>query len=85
MLFTYIIETSSDEYYCGITTDVQRRLQEHRNEQYPKWFCNPMRRKCNLVLTIKGDFEKEIKWFGIQKFYNIAINIHNDKETKVST
>ena len=30
--FVYIIETTSGKYYTGITTDVDRRFDEHKND-----------------------------------------------------
>ena len=41
----YIIETSDDSYYTGITTDVQRRFDEHLNGKGAKFFniCQPLK------------------------------------------
>jgi putative endonuclease len=30
--FVYIIETTLGKYYTGITTDVERRFEEHKND-----------------------------------------------------
>jgi len=41
----YIIETSDGSYYTGITTDVQRRYDQHLNGKGAKFFntCKPLR------------------------------------------
>lgn len=32
MWFVYIIETENGKYYCGITKDVERRFNEHKDD-----------------------------------------------------
>ncbi len=41
----YIIETSKNSYYTGITTDMQRRFDEHLNGKGAKYFnsCQPIK------------------------------------------
>ena len=41
----YIIETSENSYYTGITTDVQRRFDEHLSGKGAKYFntCQPLK------------------------------------------
>ncbi len=41
----YIIETSDGSYYTGITTDVQRRFEQHLNGKGAKFFntCKPLK------------------------------------------
>ena len=41
----YIIETSENSYYTGITTDIQRRFDEHLNGKGAKFFntCQPLK------------------------------------------
>jgi len=34
----YIIHCSDDSYYTGITTDVERRFEQHRNGKGAKYF-----------------------------------------------
>ncbi|MEZ4820387.1 MAG: GIY-YIG nuclease family protein [Bdellovibrionota bacterium] len=36
--YIYIIETKSHKYYTGITTDVQRRFQQHASKKGAKYF-----------------------------------------------
>lgn len=31
MYYVYLLQCSDDSIYCGITTDLERRLQEHKN------------------------------------------------------
>ncbi|MEM7400852.1 MAG: GIY-YIG nuclease family protein [Pseudomonadota bacterium] len=40
----YIIETSDNSYYTGITTDIQRRFNEHLTGKGAKFFntCQPI-------------------------------------------
>lgn len=67
-MFTYIIETSNNEYYCGRTINIERRMKEHRKEKYPHWFCNDNRRNFKLVWKIEENFESKIKKFGVRNF-----------------
>ena len=41
----YIIETSENSFYTGITTDINRRFNEHCNGKGAKFFntCQPLR------------------------------------------
>lgn len=66
---TYIIETKDKLYYCGKTNNIEKRLEEHRKENSYQWFGKGKRREFSLVISIKGNFEKEIKRFGVKKFY----------------
>ena len=58
---TYIIKTRSNEYYCGKTNNIDKRLVQHKNEKYPHWFCNYGRRNFVSILVFNGNFEKRIK------------------------
>jgi putative endonuclease len=42
--FVYIIQCSDHSLYTGITTDVQRRFQQHATQQGAKYFrrCQPL-------------------------------------------
>jgi len=66
---TYIIQTRySKEYYCGKTFNIEKRMIEHQKEEKRKWFgfCN--RKPFDLLYIINGDYERNIKSFGIEKF-----------------
>ncbi len=65
---TYIIKTTKGEYYCGKSSDVWKRLQQHRREKIPHWFGLNNRRVFYVQFIISGDYEKEIKRFGVKKF-----------------
>ncbi len=68
-LLTYIIETLNGEFYCGKTEKIlQIRLTEHEMEKYPRWFASLKRKQFKLLYSIKGDYEKKIKKFGIKNF-----------------
>ena len=57
MIYTYIIQTNGVrgvdasnpkkdyEYYCGITTNIDKRLKEHLKEKRPHWFGFKNRKK----------------------------------------
>lgn len=66
---TYIIKTKSDEFYCGKTNDIEKRVKEHKKEKHPHWFNSKIRKNWVDVLIFKGDIEKKIKSFGVEKFY----------------
>lgn len=85
---TYIIKTVSGEYYCGFTNDIIRRINQHKKEKYPHWFCNKSRKEWFRIVTFKGNFERDIKRFGVKKFFNIFIKFelygHDDFETDLN-
>ena len=68
---TYILKCSSGEYYCGKSIDISKRLKDHR--QGKGWFKRYSRMRFDLLLTILGDYEKNIKRFGVRKFVEIFI------------
>lgn len=72
VLFTYIVETKKGEYYCGKTTDINRRLEEHHKGINGVWFSFNNRNDFKLVFLMGGDYEKKIKSFGVKLFYNIS-------------
>lgn len=65
--YTYIIKTADNEYYCGKTNDIHRRMKEHRKGINGLWFSS-RRQKFRVVYMIKEDVEKNIKRFGIKRF-----------------
>jgi predicted GIY-YIG superfamily endonuclease len=67
---TYIIETTTGEFYCGYTTNIQRRMKEHLKEKYPHWFGINRARKLwyEIFIIPEKNYEKDIKRFGIAKF-----------------
>lgn len=75
-MITYILKTNSNEYYCGKTNNLQRRIQEHKFPKKCSWFFIKNRRKFKLLLIIYGDYEKNIKSFGIEQYYNSINNIN---------
>jgi len=50
--YVYIIEASDSSYYTGITTDVARRWQQHKNQQGAKFFLG--RRPMQLLFVETG-------------------------------
>jgi hypothetical protein len=71
---TYIIVTKDKEYYCGKTTNVINRLNEHMLEKSPHWFGMKDRKNISVIWVIDGDFEKKIKSFGVKNFISSIIN-----------
>ncbi len=67
-MITYILKTSSGEFYCGKTNNLFKRLEEHKQEKYPRWFAAKNRKRFSLICELKGDYEKKIKKFGIKSF-----------------
>jgi len=74
---TYIVVLKYKEFYCGKTTNLGKRLLDHKHEKKPHWFGYSNRNK-NIIsyLYVKGDFEKKIKSFGIKRFYNCFVGLH---------
>jgi len=48
MYFVYIVQCSDDTYYTGITTDVERRVQEHNSSDKGAKYTK-LRRPVRLV------------------------------------
>jgi predicted GIY-YIG superfamily endonuclease len=65
---TYIIRTLSNEFYCGKTSDLNRRMKEHKLGTSNSWFCYKKRKCFVLIFKCANDYEKEIKRFGVRKF-----------------
>ncbi len=68
-MITYIIETNENEFYCGKTNNIDRRLKEHLKEKIPHWFGFKDRKNIRHVIYISGDMEKKIKKFGIRNLW----------------
>ena len=69
---TYIIKTESNEFYCGKTNDLDRRMKQHKLEKKPHWFGQKLLRKnFRIVCLFSGDYEKQIKRAGIEFIYNL--------------
>jgi len=72
-VYTYIIKTKKEEYYCGKSIDVFRRLKQHKKEKEPHWFSFNNRRNWKCVLYFKGNFEKQIKRAGVKFIYDLTM------------
>jgi hypothetical protein len=70
-MFTYIIRTINNEFYCGKTEDIEKRMKQHKAEKFPHWFYNDSRKNFKIIFCISGDYEKKIKSFGVSKFVDI--------------
>lgn len=76
VIITYIIKTENNDFYCGKTNNILRRFTEHRKEKYPHWFAKIENRKNFLdVIKIVGDYENNIKRFGVKRFYECFKNL----------
>jgi predicted GIY-YIG superfamily endonuclease len=71
-MITYILKCENGEYYCGKTKDLDKRLDQHRKEKYPHWFCNDNRRNFTIIWKSEGDYEKKIKAFGVKLFVSLT-------------
>ncbi len=67
---TYIIQTVSNEYYCGKTKDIAKRLYQHKTINKKSWF-NKSKRCLFDVKVINGDYEKQIKRAGVKLIFEI--------------
>lgn len=47
----YLLECADGTYYCGITTDIERRLAEHNGERPGGARCTRARRPVRLLLA----------------------------------
>jgi len=70
-MITYIIKCENGEYYCGKSNNIDKRIEQHKHEKYPHWFCNDKRRNFNLIWKAEGDYEKKIKVFGVKLFVSL--------------
>jgi len=70
MAWTYIVECADGSYYCGSTTDLERRVSEHNLGLGAKYTRLKRRRPVKLVWAVELDrvedafaYEKRIrKW-----------------------
>lgn len=49
----------ADKYYVGKTNNIARRMIEHTKDRWSNY---------SLIWSVQGDYEKEIKRFGVKKF-----------------
>lgn len=56
--FVYIVKCCDDTLYTGITTDVERRVEEHNNSDKGAKYTK-LRRPVELVYTEKRDNRSE--------------------------
>lgn len=75
MMYTYIIKTSSNEFYCGKSNNLPSRLAQHKKEKYPHWFANKKRKLFVDIIIFKGDHEKQIKRANSSVVYNLIKHI----------
>ncbi len=68
---TYVLRTLRGAYYCGKTVHVGRRMNQHKKGK--GWFKYKDRKRFVLLFVVSGDYEKNIKSFGVQKFYECFI------------
>ena len=54
--FVYLLTCADGTYYCGITTDVERRIEQHNSGKGAKYIIKK-RRPAKLAAK-KGPFEK---------------------------
>ena len=75
--FVYILQSeTTHRYYCGQTTDIDRRLQQHNDPEYhlsktTKRFEGPWKLICSYECLNRGKamaLEKKIKKRGISRF-----------------
>jgi len=72
--YCYILLCSTGDYYCGITNNLERRLEEH-NTKTSGWAAM---RKPVMYVAFNGyqtrkearKEEKRVKNFGVKQYYN---------------
>lgn len=52
--FVYILQCSDESFYTGITTDIQRRVQEHNSSEKGAKYTS-LRRPVKLVYSEKSE------------------------------
>ena len=65
-MFTYIIRCMDDSLYCGYTTDIDRRIDEHKRSIGSKYVRSRRYKKTEIVFQLKSKsdamkLEKRIK------------------------
>ena len=53
--FVYMIHCSDDSYYTGITTDVERRFEQHKNKKGAKYFYG---REPKEIVMIESGYDR---------------------------
>ncbi|WP_127716645.1 GIY-YIG nuclease family protein [Halobacteriovorax sp. HLS] len=81
--FVYIIETTSNKFYTGITTDVERRFNEHLNDKKKgaKFFRSNRPKKVVYIeefenRSLASKREYEIKQLTRQQKEKLLKSIH---------
>jgi predicted GIY-YIG superfamily endonuclease len=69
---TYILYTTKGEFYCGKTENINRRMNEHKTRR--GWFQFKERYNFRVIFECDGDYEKNIKSFGVEKFIRMIQN-----------
>jgi len=81
--FVYILQSeTTGRYYCGSTSDVERRLKQHNDPDYwgsktTKRFHGPWKLVWSRQYETRADgmtIEKSIKKRGIRRFLNSTLN-----------
>lgn len=71
--YVYILKCSDQSYYTGITNDIERRLEEHNNNEDPSAYTynkKPLQLVyCELFLDVNQaiEWEKQIKGWSRRK------------------
>lgn len=72
-VFVYILRDLNDFYYCGITNNIERRVQEHNTHK--KGYTN-FSKTWAIIYTetyttrqLAAARERTIKKFGVKRFY----------------
>lgn len=68
LIYTYIIKTIDNEYYCGKTNNLIKRFKEHEKGKRNTWFEFKNRKSFRVEFITMRDYEKRIKRFGVEKF-----------------
>jgi putative endonuclease len=79
MWFVYLIQTENNKLYCGITTDVERRFEEHKNN--PKGAKFTKANKPKKVVYVE---ECKDRSTASKREYEIKRMTKKEKETLVS-
>ncbi len=64
----YIIQTKTGKLYTGITTDINRRFNEHRNKKGAKYFRLEKPQDIVFIQTCKDRSEATKRELEIKKF-----------------
>ena len=64
----YLIQTETGKFYTGITTDINRRLNEHKNKKGAKYFRLEKPQKIVFIEACKNRSEATKRELQIKKF-----------------